>query len=74
MQQEHIRNEQNAVIGYTMTEGDTIHYFTYKHGQVGQYRTDLQQYTRWKTYPGHPMAPFKGMDYGMSDVLYWSEH
>ena len=74
MAREVVRDEFNREIGWVDKVGDTVHYFTYKHGEVGQYDTRTKQYRRWKTYPGHPVSPFAGADYGMTDILYWAEH
>ncbi|MCM1322866.1 MAG: hypothetical protein NC218_01635 [Acetobacter sp.] len=71
---ESIYDEKRREIGWTSTIGDTIHYFTYKHGEVGQFDTRTKQYRRWKCRPGQTMSPQVGMDFGMTDVLYWAEH
>ncbi len=71
---ESIFDEKRREIGWKTTVGTVIHYFTYEHGEIGQYDTVTKQYRRWKVRPGQTISPFPGVDYGMSDVLYWAEN
>lgn len=76
MDRESIFDERRREIGWTNTSdnGRIIHYFTYKHGQVGEFDTKTRQYHRWKTRPGQVVNPQAGTDFGLSDVLYWAEN
>lgn len=71
---ESIFNDSRREVGWLEQIGDTIHYFTYKHGEVGQFDTRTKQYRRWKCRTGQTISPFAGTDYGISDVLYWAEN
>ena len=58
MDRESIFDERRREIGWTNTSdnGRIIHYFTYKHGQVGEFDTKTRQYHRWKPSQGRQLT------------------
>ena len=73
---EDVRDENNIVIGqiqYSDT-GNTITYYSWKHGTVGTFDVVGRQYHRLKTYPGGGTYTWNGQDWGVTDLLYWAKH
>ena len=71
MTTEPVKNELGLVIGLIEDTGETIIYYSYKHGTVGTFNRSNKQYYRVKTYPGGPTTPWNGQDWGITDLLYW---
>lgn len=70
---EYIKNERGAVIGTAETHGTLITYNCYGVGVVGEYDTQKRQYHRWKCKPGQTPFPMNNIDYGVQDIMLWTD-